>query len=217
LNAARELTPAQVARNQNFTEFTWAIIWDDGIMGAISSRDAPSHKRLSYYFERTSGQATYIVNLFRPDLTERLREMTARGLRSVQLKVKASELEQVRMDEDVRGFGQLFNAGKETEAATIGLELSVGRSRKDVALNDDIGIGAEELAEQIDHLESMHVKGIGADGNVESINIKQERLAAAVEITGGGQTNAEVYELIEQARQDLEGEIGAFSGAARGN
>ena len=90
----------------------------------------------------------------------------------------------------VRGFRQLLNAGKDTEAATLGFELSVGRSRKNVALNDDLGLGAEELAEQIDHLESMHVKGIGPDGKVESINVKQERLTAPIEITGGGQTNA---------------------------
>ncbi len=217
LNAARELTPAEIARNQSFTEFTWAVVWDDGVMGAVSSRDAPSHKRLSYYFERTSGQSTYIVNLFRPDLTQRLREMASRGLRAVQLKVRTSEIEQARLDENVRGFRNLLNAGKDTEAATIGFELTVGRSRRSVALNDDIGLGAEDLAEQIDLLESMHVKGIGPDGSVESINMKQERLAVPIEITGGGQTNAEVYELIEQARQDLEGEIGDFANAARGN
>lgn len=217
LNAARELSPAAIARNQSFTEFTWAVIWDDGAMGAVSSRDAPSHKRLSYYFERTSGQATYIVNLFRPDLTQRLRDMASRGLRAVQLKIRTSDVEQARLDESISGFHQLLNAGKDTEAATIGFELSVGRSRRNVALNDDLGVGANELAEQIDLLESMHVKGIGPDGQVESINVKQERLAVPIEITGGGQTNAEVYELIEQARQDLEGEIGDFSNAARGN
>jgi hypothetical protein len=216
LNAARELSPAEIARNHSFTEFTWAMIWDDGIMGAVSSRDAPSHKRLSYYFERTSGQVTYVVNLFRPDLAQRLRDMKSRGLRAVQLKVRTSELEQARLDENISGFRQLLNAGKDTEAATIGIELSVGRARNNVALNDDLGLGAEELAEQIDFLESMHVKGFGPDGQVESINVKQERLTVPIEIAGGGQTNAEVYELIEHARQKMEGEIGDFDNAARG-
>ena len=216
LNAARELTPAEIARNQSFTEFTWAIVWEDDIMAAVSSRDAPSHKRLSYYFERTSGQLTHVVNLFRPDLPERLRQMRERGLRSVQFKIKMSELERVRADEQVRGWGQLLRAGRETEAASMGIELGVGRSGHDAELNDDLGLGAEELAEEIDHLESMHVRGIGPDGKVERINIKKERLTMPVEIVRG-QTNREVYELIEQARRDLEDEIGGLDRAARGS
>jgi hypothetical protein len=216
LNEARELSPAEIARNQSFTEFTWAMVWDDGVMAAISSRDAPSHKRISYYFERTSGQITHVVNLFRPDLPERLREMRGRGLRSVQLKIKTSELERLRADERVRGWGQILRAGRETEAASIGIELGVGRSGHDAELSDEIGAGAEELAEQIDHLESMNVKGIGPDGKVERINIKQERLTRPAMIVGG-QSNREVYELIEQARRDLEDDIGTLDRAARGN
>lgn len=216
LNAARELTPAQIERNQRFTEFTWAIVWDDGIMAAVSSRDAPSHKRISYYFERTSGQLTHVVNLFRPDLPERLREMRERGLRSVQFKITTSELEKLQADERVRGWGQLLRAGRETEAASIGIELGVGRSGRDAELSDDLGIGTEQLAEQIDHLESMHVRGIGSDGKVERINIKQERLTRPIEIVRG-QTNREVYELIEQARRELEEDIGDMDRAARGS
>jgi hypothetical protein len=216
LNTARELSPAEIERNQSFTEFTWAVVWDDGIMAAVSSRDAPSHKRLSYYFERTSGQITHIVNLFRPDLVERLHEMRGRGLRSVQFKIKASELEKVRADERIRGWGQILRAGRETDAASIGIELGVGRTGTDAELSNDLGVGAEQLAEQIDHLESMHVKGIGPSGKVEGINIKQERLTRPLEVVGG-QTNREVYELIEQARRDLEGDIGTLDRAARGS
>lgn len=216
LNAARELSPAEIARNHSFTEFTWAVIWDDGIMAAVSSRDAPSHTRLGYYFERTSGQITHLVNLFRPDLAERLREMRSRGLRSVQLKIRTSEVERTRADERVRGFGQILRAGRETDAASIGIELGVGRSGNDAELSDELGTGAEELAEQIDHLESMHVNGIGPNGKVESINIKQERLTVPLEVIDG-QSNREVYELIEKARRDLEDDIGSLDRAARGS
>jgi hypothetical protein len=216
LTAARELTPVEVELNESITEFTWATIWADNIMAAVSSRDAPSHKRLGFYFERTSGELTHIVNLFKPDLPQRLHELRTRGLRQVQLKVRASELHQMEADEQVRGFGQIFRAGQGTDAASIGIDLSVGRSGSDAMLSNEIGEGTEELAEQVDRLESLHVKGIGANGKVEKINVKQERLTMPVEISSGN-TNREVYELIEQARRDLESDIGTLDRAARGN
>jgi hypothetical protein len=216
LNSARELGPAEVETDHSFTEFTWAVIWADGIMGAVSSRDAPSHKKLGYYLQQTSEQYTHIVNLFQPNLAERLRQLRQRGMRQIDFKIRSSELEKINADERVRGVGQLFRAGRDTGAASIGIELSVGHAGAGAELSDEIGEGAEQLAEQIDHLESMHVKGIGPDGKVERINIKKERLTRPIEITGG-QTNREVFEAIEQARTDLEGDIGSLDGAARGS
>jgi hypothetical protein len=216
LNSARELGPAEVETDHSFTEFTWAVIGAVGFMGAVMSRDAPSHKRLSYYLQQTSEQYTHIVNLFQPNLAERLRQLRTRGLRQIDFKIRTSELEKINADERVRGVGQIFRAGRDTGAASIGIELSVGRAGSGAELSDDIGEGAEQLAEQIDHLESMHVKGIGPDGKVERINIKQERLTRPIEITGG-QTNREVFEAIEEARTDLEGDIGSLDSAARGS
>ncbi len=53
LSAARQLTQVEVADDENITEFTSVVLWPDNFMAAISSRDAPGHKRLSLYFDVT--------------------------------------------------------------------------------------------------------------------------------------------------------------------
>ncbi len=75
LSAARKLTPVQVEEDERISEFTHVVIWPDGFMGAIGSRDAPSHKRLSLYFDVATDEYTCIVNLFDPDALKRLHEL----------------------------------------------------------------------------------------------------------------------------------------------
>jgi hypothetical protein len=96
LSAARKLTPVQVREDERISEFTHVVLWADGYMGAISSRDAPSHKHLSHYFEETSGQMMHVVNLFDPDTLKRLRELKKYGLRNVKVKLKNSEVDSFR-------------------------------------------------------------------------------------------------------------------------
>jgi hypothetical protein len=216
LTARRELTPIQVAENESITEFTWVMIWPDRYMAAISSRDAPGHKKLGTYFLSTSGQATQIVNLFRPDLPQRLRALRANGLRNAQLKIQTSFLQQRLIDENRTGFGQLLRAGRESEAATIGIELSVGRRGRDARLNDEIGAGMSYLADNVDLVESLHVKGRNDEGEIEEINLKQERIKAPIEIAYGT-SNDDVYREIKRARREVEQEIGGLDRAARGN
>jgi hypothetical protein len=120
LSAARQLTLVEVEDDESISEFTYVVIWPDKFLGGISSRDAPGHKKLTRYFAETSGERTHIVNLFWPDVVARLRELRANELRQVRVKVQTSNLEQIEADRQVRGFGQLFNAGLGTDAATIG-------------------------------------------------------------------------------------------------
>jgi len=192
------------------------MIWPDRYMAAISSRDAPGHKKLGTYFLSTSGQATQIVNLFRPDLPQRLRAIRANGLRKAQLKIQTSFLQQRLIDENRTGFGQLLRAGRESEAATIGIELSVGKRGRDARLNDEIGAGMSYLADNVDLVESLHVKGRNEEGEIEEINLKQERIKAPIEIAYGT-SNDDVYREIKRARREVEQEIGGLDRAARGN
>lgn len=216
LTAARKLTPVNVAKNESITEFTWAMIWPDKYMGAISSRDAPGHKKLADYFFATGDQGTHIVNLFRPDMVKRLKELRANGLRQVQVKVRTSEFQQKEFDEKRTGFGQFFKAGGGTDAATIGVDLSVGRSGPDAKLSNEIGAGVSYLADHVDAVESLHVKGFNKHGEVETINLKQERVKLATEIAYGT-SNDDVYRAIKRARRDIEKDIGPLDKAARGS
>jgi hypothetical protein len=216
LSAARQLTRVEVADDENITEFTSVVLWPDSFMAAISSRDAPGHKRLSLYFNVTSDQDTHIVNLFRPDVAQRLKVLREHGLRSVQIKVQTSHLQQIEADKDTKGFGQFWKAGKGTDAATIGIELTVGRSGLDATLNNALGLSAEALAEHIDLLESMHVKGRDQHGEIEEINMKHERIGVAVDIEASASNDA-VYRSIERARKTAEKDAGKLEKAARGS
>jgi hypothetical protein len=214
LSAARKLTPVQVKEDERISEFTHVVIWPDGFMGAISSREAPSHKRLSLYFEVAADQYTHIVNLFDPDTIKRLRELEKYGLRNVKVKLRKSELQQIQDDEEVRGFGNLFKAGGGTDAVTIGIELGVGRSHK-LALDPELAAGAVELAEMGDQLESMVVKGRDKHGDIQTINMKKERLSASVDLPAGA-TNKTIYRGIREARKKVEQQIKSLDRAARG-
>jgi hypothetical protein len=216
LSAARQLTRVEVADDENITEFTSVVLWRDNFMAAISSRDAPGHKRLSLYFDVTSDQETHIVNLFRPDVVQRLKVLREHGLRSVQVKVQTSHLAQIEADDATRGWGQFWKAGKGTDAATIGIELTVGRSGPDATLNHALGLSAEALADHVDLLESMHVKGREQHGEIETINMKHERIGVAVDIEASASNDA-VYRTIERARKTAEKDTGKLEKAARGS
>lgn len=216
LSAARKLTRVQVADDENIAEYTSAVIWPDKFLAAISSRDAPGHKRLSVYFDVTSDEATHIVSLFRPDVVQRLKELRKHGLRSVQAKVQTSHLAQIEADERTKGWKQFWQAGKGTDAATIGVEVTVGRSGPDATLNNAFGLSAEALAEHIDLLESMHVKGRDRHGEIETINMKHERIGAAVDIEASASDDA-IYRAIERARKTVEKDAGKLADAARGS
>ncbi len=215
LSAARKLTPIEVKEDERISEFTHVVMWPDGFLGAISSRDAPSHKRLSLYFDGAADQYTHIVNLFDPDAIKRLRELKKYGLRNVKVKLRNSEIKQMEDDEGVRGFSNLLKAGKGTDAITIGIELGVGRAHS-LALDPELAAGAIELAEMGDQLESMVVKGRDKNGDIQTINMKRERVSAAVEIPEGA-NNARVYRAIKDARKVAEKRIGGLKRAARGS
>lgn len=216
LTAARKLTPVEVEADESITEFTWLVIWPDRFMGAVSSRDAPGHKKLGEYFFATGDQAVHIVNLFRPDMVQRLKELRDNGLRQVQVKVQTSKFQQKEFDEKRTGFGQFFKAGGGTDAASIGVDLSVGRSGPDAKLSDEIGAGVSYLAEHVDAVESLHVKGYNKHGAIETINLKQERIKEAVEITYGT-SNDDVYRAIKRTRRDVEKRICPLKKAVRGS
>jgi hypothetical protein len=216
LSAARQLTRVQVAEDESITEFTSAVLWPDKFLGAISSRDAPGHKRLSLYFYVTGDEETHIVNLFRPDVVQRLKVLREHGLRSVQVKVQTSHLAQIEADKGTKGFGQFWKAGKGTDAATIGIELTVGRSGPNATLKNAFGVSAEALAEHVDLLESMHVSGRERHGEIETINMKHERIGAAIDIEASASNDA-VYRAIERARKTAEKDAGKLANGARGS
>lgn len=215
LSAARKLQPVEVAQDESITEFTWAVLWPDCFLGAINLRDAPGHKKLATYFSDTSGQQTHIVNLFRPDVVQRLKELR-KHLRRVQVKLRTSAIAQIEADNRSKGWGQFFRAATGTDAATLGLELTMGRSDPSASLDDDLGLGAVVLAEHVDMLESMHVAGYNNDGQKEEINMKHERIGGPVEIDYGASNDA-VYRAIERARHHIEKDIGPLDSGARGS
>jgi hypothetical protein len=216
LSAARQLTPVEVAENESITEFTWAVLWPDNFLAAVSSRDAPGHKKLGVYFRETSRQATHIVNLFQPDVVQKLKELRTHGLRQLQVKVQTSHLQQIEADGAIKGWAALFKAGKGTDAGTIGIELSVGRAGPDATLDRDLGAGAEQLSEYVDYLESMSVKGRDAHGEIQTINMKHERITSPIEIDGGTSNDA-VYRAVQRARTVVEQDIEGLDRAARGS
>lgn len=216
LTALRELTPVEVAENEAITEFTWAMLWPDGFLAGVSSRDAPPHKRLATYFRETSGQETHIVNLFQPDILDKLKELREHGLRRVQLKLSNSEAKQLEEDEGAKGFHNILKANRASKAATIGIDLSVGRSGAKAILSNKIGKSAVVVAEDfIDGVESMHIRGYDKNGTVRELNMKQERIRWSID-DGEGVAKA-VYKEIRRARKEVEGDIKSLKRAALGN
>jgi hypothetical protein len=94
--------------------------------------------------------------------------------------------------------------------------VAVGRSGPDAILAKEIGSGVTYLAEHIEAVESLHVKGYNERGEIETINLKQERLKQPIEITPAS-ANKDLYANIRRARRDLEKEIGALGNAVRGS
>ena len=216
LSAARELTPLQVKKDERISEFTHMVLWPDGFMGAISSREAPSHKRLALYFDIAADEYTHIVNLFDPDAIKRLRDIAKNGeMRNIKVKLQSSQLTQIESDQKVRGFGNLLKAGKGTDAVTIGLEVGIGHART-ASLDPELAAGAVELAEMGDQLESMVVKGRDKDGEIQKINMKRERITAELDVPEGA-GNTPIYAAIRKARKEVEKKIGGLDRAARGS
>ena len=215
LSAARELTPVEVEEDERISEFTYMVIWPDQFMGAISFRDAPSHKRLALYFDVATDEYVHIVNLFEPDALKRLRELVKNNeLRNIKVKLQTSELDHLASAKKVRGFGNILNAGKGTEAVTIGIEVGVGRSRA-ISLDPELAEGAVDLAEMGDQLEQMIVKGRDKHGEIQTINMKRERVSEEIQMADGA-SNATIYTAIREARKEVEKRIGNLDHAARG-
>jgi len=137
------------------------------------------------------------------------------GLRSVKVKIQTSNIRQVEKDSQVRNFSNLWNAGRGTEAATIGIELSVGRSRR-AKLTDELAREAEELAVFGDLFESMLVRGRDDQGELRTINLKKERIRAPIDVPAGTSTT-QVYRKIVRARRAVEKRITSLDHAARGS
>jgi hypothetical protein len=216
LDAARQLAPVEVAQNEAITEFTWLVLWPDHYLAGVNMRDAPTHKKLQMYFNATSGQQTHIVNLFRPDVLKQLKEMQTNGsLRKLQVSVRMSELENLASKKSLTGFKSILAAGKEADALTLDVTLSIGRGHPEEALSNGVATSAVELAGSVDLLESMNVIGIDAQGERREINLKQERLGGAINLEASS-TNAAIFREIEKVRGAVEGEIGPMSKAARG-
>jgi hypothetical protein len=217
LSAARKLTPVEVAANEAITEFTWAVLWPDKYLGGINMPQAPALKKLDSYFGATNSQRTHIVNLLRPDVIKRLKEMRKYGkLRKLQVSIRMSELEKAAANSSLHGFGSIIAAGKAADALNVDVTFSVGRSGVESSLNDGTAQAAEELASVVDALESMNVTGYDKEGEKQEINLKQERLGGPVQIEAST-SDAQLYRAIERTRQEIEKEIGSFSNAARGS
>ena len=215
LSAARKLTPVEVAANEAITEFTWAVLWPDKYLGGINMPQAPALKKLDRYFGATNSQQTHIVNLLRPDVIERLKEMRKYGkLRKLQVSVRMSELEKAAAHSALPGFGSLIAAGKTAEALNVDVTFSVGRSKAEASLNDGTAQAAEELAAVVDALESMNVTGYDKEGEKQEINLKRERIGGPIQIEAST-SDTQLYRAIERTRQEIEKEIGSLDKAAR--
>lgn len=214
LSAARELSPVEVEQDERISEFTHAVLFPDGFMGAITSRDAPRHKWLGYYFQQACEQHTSIVNLYRSDVVKRLKELRKGGISAVSVKVRTSDADQIANDDQAKGFRAFFNAGKGTESATIKVELSVGRHR--THLSDNIAAGAEHLGQNADMLEQMIVRGKDEAGVRDVINMKTERVGSTTDIDGAAQDGV-YYSAIKRVRLEAEQAMGPLNRAARGS
>ena len=217
LSEGRKLTRVEIATTEAITEFTWLVLWKDNYLAGVSSRDAPSHKKLATYFEATSGEVTHIVNLFQPDVLAKLQELREHGLRKVQFTISRGEAAQLEADEQARGFKNLLKAARATEAVSIGIELGVGSSGAKATLDQMIGKSTQHVAANyIDGLGSMHVKGYDKKGDIRELNLRQERIKSPI-VVEDSDTDAMVYKKIKEARKAVVADIKSLGHAARGS
>jgi hypothetical protein len=197
----RQLSLIEIEENHRVTEFTHVILWRDGYLGARASRDAPPIKYLSTYFAAVAQEHCEIVNLYASDVIQRLKEMKGRGLKKVQIKVRTATAMQLEQDEKLKWFKPFFVAGRETEAVTVDIGLSVDRARNKT-LESGLGDATERLASYGDLVERLIVTGKDAQGNTQVINLKEQRIALPFPYSDA-QSNDDAYATIEAARRQV--------------
>ena len=62
----------------------------------------------------------------------------------------------------------------------------------------------------------MHVKGRNQHGEIETINMKHERIGVAIDVEASASNDA-IYRAIERARKTAEKDIGKLEKAAQGS
>jgi hypothetical protein len=192
-----------LAEDARVTEFTFMVLWPDGYMAALSSRDAPHTKYLATYFDRTSGQKCRIVDLYASDVVQRLEELKKGGLTRAEVKVRTAKVQQIEDDEQIRGFKPFWVAGRGQEAVTVKVELSVDRSR-DRFLATEVVEEVQHLVSYGDLIDGLKVAGRNGDGKRDEINLKKERRSTEINFEETAAAT-EIYRRMQQARRDLPG------------
>lgn len=214
LSQARKLTPVQVGKNDSISEYTHVVLYSDGFMGAVTSRDAPQHKWLADYLLSAVTERTTIVNIYRPDVVQRLKQLKKHGLTNVTFKVQTSTAVQKSFINKLSGFKPFLKDAKKTDAVSIGIELTT--SRTSGHLSDAIASEAVDLAQMSAQLERMVITGKDGKGGRETINMKHERVNRVMDVPATA-NDAAYYNAIRTAREEIEDVMGPLSKAAVGS
>ncbi|MDO8211011.1 hypothetical protein [Conexibacter sp. CPCC 206217] len=197
----REPELVEIEQDYRVTDFTYAMLWPDGFLGAISSRDAPVIKYLSTYFSKTTRQRCRIENIYASDVVQRFKKLKKR-LTKATVKIGTAEAEQMEADEELKGFKAFFVAGRESEAVTVNVELSVDRKR-DRFLHKSVAAGVGRLATYGDLVDALVIVGEDAQGRRQELDMKRQRIFRRV-LYEQTDTNDMMYARIASARREVE-------------
>jgi hypothetical protein len=202
LDQKRQLALFPLDEGNQWAEFTHVVMWPDGFLGARSSRDAPVIKWLSQYFSATSGEHCQIVNIYAIDVVDQVKELAkAGGLTKVTSKIHTSEAEQLMKDDKLSHFQSFWAAGKDTEAITIEVTISVDRTKKKLA--KEVAEEAIRLASFDDMVDRLIISGRDAAGATQTVNLKEQRITQPIGWSDGD-SNKQAYDAIIAARVSAE-------------
>lgn len=217
LDAAKNLTPVQIAGGAEPAEFIHMVLWPDGYLGARASRDAPPVRYLSSYLAQAAQQRSVIPNLYDAATIQRLKQLKKGGLRKVELRIKNSPKTQAVLDQDAPWLGGIFSMGAEAEIAKMTVTFDVGRSQSKT-LDDDVADEIESLAmspDMLDVLGKLVVYGKNAQGSNDKVDMRRQRLVQTVQFPADLTQNGAAYAAIEAARTSIE-QVALLSSAVNG-
>ncbi|MEV0991835.1 hypothetical protein [Streptomyces sp. NPDC049949] len=174
------VSPISLRDSEYPADVSHVSIWPDGTCAHDYAKNVPRISRLSVFLRRKLNSHVKFDALYREDMLEKLKAMEGQ-MRSV-------EVAMTRRGGAASGggtFGTLIPASFGEKAPSVRFTLGMGRyGPRDRYLDDETEEQIFSLAEQADDFVSnMIIRGRSrVTGQVESINLLQERLQVPVEV-----------------------------------
>ncbi|MGW5712261.1 hypothetical protein [Streptomyces olivaceus] len=182
-DASGSVSPISLGDHEYPADVTHVSIWPDGICAHDFGKNVPRLSRLDQFLRRKLHHHVSFDALYREDMLEKLEALKGQ-LRSVEVALVQTDTRQ-----DTGVFRTLFPAAFGNKVPSIRFTLGMGRyGPRNRYLDGETEEEVFELARQADDFVSnMIIRGRnGSTGDMETINLLQERLQVETEFRRSG-------------------------------